>query len=619
MEGTNSHEDARTARTICDHLSLFKDNTSYSDVVVSVGRARFYCHRILLASVSEFFATAFTSDRQVATEGRIRLQNVDEKIFSALLTCIYSGKYVLTDENLFAVWKAADVLKIPFLLDQCREQFAKVQMTEKTCVDIATGMRYICKEASLRALEFIVDNFSHNLIQSDLFRLNLEELKFVVSSQKLEVQSEDEVLEAISQWFIINCGKIDATKDGSTSNSQRPLCGVTSSGNLAPWQQDLVDVIGCCRYMLTSRACLHGHLVRNSLKDGGQNIQDILTRVSDYLSQPHLHQTWCPPSARHRERSELQNVLLTTKAPSDRNIKVLNPHTMEWGKLLIPTFLLHENITDVICHNSKLYLFTAGKEVLTNYAGIDKWHAARFAEPGHLCDVGDSLYVYRDAQGGDLDVFKLGSLDRAFDGGSNQWQHVCTLNIAVRNHSVRNVTSINDTLISFHADSLSCGYLVVCFRPLNQSFLYYKSQLGSSSRLVTFRHGNEVFALQENGCLWRLRLGADGGGLQITQEMALWYDQVPLSGAVLYNDQLMIVGEFPNKMKGISETLNISLDGVFQSVVKVCLDSKTRPASDMPGVILAAIPKSFTSLSAAKNDDNNDDDDDDTSLLSWMN
>ena len=96
--------------------------------------------------------------------------------------------------------------------------------------------------------------------------------------------------------------------------------------------------------------------------------------------------------------------------------------------------------------------------------------------------------------------------------------------------------------------------------------------------------------LQENGHLWRIQRGKSVHQIQISFELVLWDGEVSLNGAVLYNDQLMVVGDFTDQ-KELSDTLDRSLPGVFKSVrkIKICQSG----VRSCPGIALAVLPKSL--------------------------
>ena len=151
-----------------------------------------------------------------------------------------------------------------------------------------------------------------------------------------------------------------------------------------------------------------------------------------------------------------------------------------------------------------------------------------------------------------------------------------------------NVTSIGKSLILFYAVDGLDSYTVQCCDAGGVYIKTYHGQLGSRSKLVTVRHSDEVLMLQENGCVWRIQRGSHHPtDITITHELTLWYGEIPLNGAVLYNDRLVIVGDFP-LLTQVTEDLDLSLADIFSSVCKVQnLEAGTR------GVSLAVLLKSL--------------------------
>ncbi|GFS09120.1 kelch-like protein 40b [Elysia marginata] len=581
---------APTAYALFDLLSFYKDNPSLSDVKVAVGNKEFDCHRLLLAAGSEFFAAAFRSDMKESREGKITLENVDEEVFSTLLTCLYSGKYVLTDENLFDIWAAADMLQISLLILQCEELFSEL-LSPENCVKFVSQVRHISAKAKHAALEITARNFSYIDIKQDIIKeLELDEIKFLVSSQELVVDSEDGVFEMLFVW---NYRKLLSNKPDSPEKDTTKDFGHENGDDTSTKTTGLAGVLECVRYLLISKTSMYGNHVRCLQEKGDPEVQDILTRILDYQAQPHLHQTWCPAAALHRDHSDVLNVLLTCRTTNNDQIMVLNPQNMEWGELLLSRSPLSDRaISNIICHDSKLLFITDGNSAYTYYGGIKTWQSVPFSKTGIVCDIGDSLFVCKKLPTKEVRISKLNSFYRIFDRNSCQWRSLgivdlkgvpglCTLN---------NVTSIGDSLVLFYNNKYFTGYIIQVLS--TSSFLYgtFYSQLDSTSKLVTIRYSNEAFALQENGCLWRIKVHPENLRIEATQELALWDGTVSLNGAVLYNNQLVIVGDFLNQTK-MSETLDASLDGVFQSVNKVRYRLSNQ--KDSPGVILASIPKDF--------------------------
>ena len=323
MDSEAKNKDFETARKICDVLASIRDDKTFSDVVVVAGDREFPCHRAILAAASEFFKSALTTDKRKARERRITLHDVSEKMFSTLLECIYGGKYVLTEENLFDVWKAADMLQITVLTDQCMDllkEICSTKMSENNCIDYFCKVRLFNQQAQSTVLDFIHKNFTTLGIRFRAGLLTMDELKSLIAHRKLEVGCEDQTIEFVLKWAEKN--KDSILTEPSTEDSSDCVSPTSQSG------RTLADVLECTRYLLISGGCLYGTLATHPLVNDDPKCQVIVDKIARYQAQPHLHQTWCPPAAIHREQGELTNFLLLCQVDRDGQLTALNLEKM---------------------------------------------------------------------------------------------------------------------------------------------------------------------------------------------------------------------------------------------------------------------------------------------------
>ena len=165
MADGGSRQEIELTRNIFQNIVSFKENKTLTDVVVVAGEAEFPCHQVVLASASDFFKTALTDMRE-AREGKIALQGVSEGVFSALLTSIYQQKNVLTDDNLFDIWAAADMLQMRFLIAQCVEKCNEMfdtKLSTENCVEYLTQVSLLDQKGeswNLLATIFQISTFS---------------------------------------------------------------------------------------------------------------------------------------------------------------------------------------------------------------------------------------------------------------------------------------------------------------------------------------------------------------------------------------------------------------------------------------------------------------------------
>ena len=579
MDSEAKNKDFETARKICDVLASIRDDKTFSDVVVVAGDREFQCHRAILAAASEFFKSALTTDMREARERRITLHDVSEKMFSTLLT----------DENLFDVWKAADMLQITVLTDQCMDLWKEIcstKMSENNCIDYFCKVRLVNQQAQSTVLDFIHKNFTTLGIRLKAGLLTMDELKSLIAHRKLEVGCEDQTIEFVLKWAEKNKDSIHP--EPSTEGSSDCVSPTSQSG------RTLADVLECTRYLLISGGCLNGTLATHPLVNDDPKCQIIMDKIARYHAQPHLHQTWCPPAAIHREQGELTNFLLLCQVDRTGQLTALNLEKM-----------VSENVTLAgvggLTYGPRkflyydCYLYYISGDQIYSYSLETKesrWMRYESSHSSVLSVVNESIFVYSCNNGDKTGVSrrrlfhfpsKFNKLDLQYNSrsiiGSGRMDGM----------HIKAVTSIGSTEIVFCGRDDVDYYTILSKSESSNFFSTHQDKLPSASRLVTLRHDKEVFVLQENGHLWRIQRGESVNQIQISFELVLWDGEVSLNGAVLYNDQLMVVGDFQDQ-KQLSDTLDRSLPGVFKSVrkIKICQSG----VRSNPGIALAVLPKS---------------------------
>ena len=593
-------EDIETSQRIFLDLMTLRDDPSLSDVLVVVGESEFPCHRALLAAVSGFFRGAFTTDMREARQGRISLNDIDKDVFSIILTCIYNGKCVLTEENLFQIWPVADQPQITFLISQCLCLWEKVldtSLATENCLRYLGKIRPFGEKAKCRVLEFIGNNFLacglH--IVSNLQQIEKDEMQFLVANDKLNVESEDSLIGNVLVWAENRYKTVfpGSTEDESSATSSRDEGEdslISSSGTRA---QHLADVLECTRYLLISWSYLHVNLARHSLVRTEPRCEALLEKATEYQAQPHLHQTWCPTAAIHREKSPMANTMLMCELNRGCRLTILDMASREWKHVTLPKLDHWQSDAKLFCYNSKIVVFSGGNKMSTYSPVKSTWLSLDLLyRDSHINAICDEYYFYKfDKAKGELRITTVVNSSHIFD--VDQLRYKCRT-IAKRGDlqglDIEHIASIGNSHVVFFGSRDVDAFTVVCFDPLRRYVRVYSDQLRSRSRLVTFGHGKDLFLLQEDGCLWRTRQGSKPDDINFTLEKTMWSGQVALNGAVLFGEQLLVVGEFPNQAQ-FSELLDISLPGVFQGVRKI--KRCPRDESICCGISLAVLPKSM--------------------------
>ncbi|CAC5356037.1 unnamed protein product [Mytilus coruscus] len=115
-----------------------KIDDKYADFTISVNGREFKCHRVILASLSEFFEVMFDSGLMETETGCVCLDDMllDEDSCSDLLKFIYTGDpSVVTMDNADILLHVAHMMQIKSLHTICK-QFLSVNADKSNCVHV---------------------------------------------------------------------------------------------------------------------------------------------------------------------------------------------------------------------------------------------------------------------------------------------------------------------------------------------------------------------------------------------------------------------------------------------------------------------------------------------------
>ncbi|XP_017483380.1 PREDICTED: longitudinals lacking protein-like, partial [Rhagoletis zephyria] len=140
---------------ICD----FYDEQDFIDVTFQLPNptTMIPAHRLILASASPYFNDLFKSAQGLAPV--IELNNVNSDTFERLMTFCYTGKTLITIDNVDAMLKAAMVLKLDGAVLSCVD-YISGHITEYTlqrayCLENETQ----CVPLYEKLFEYVLENF----------------------------------------------------------------------------------------------------------------------------------------------------------------------------------------------------------------------------------------------------------------------------------------------------------------------------------------------------------------------------------------------------------------------------------------------------------------------------
>ena len=561
--------------------ALVQDRTTqqFSDCAVFVEDGEFQCHRIVLAAMSGFFRSLFSSGMTEAINRKVNLQGLSSDVFADVLAWIYEGKFILNQRNVFDVLAAADLLDIQGLLSDCKV-FLSQNISVDNCVTVFhISQKYVeCRSLYNVAKSIILRNFDTISASEDFYRFKREDIKTLVSDQALITRSEDLVIDGILRWahcaspddwqscvtgsaesggIILSPAKdlkttengtcVDTEGSQTMENGTDPPTDVSfkhdtsvagTSGEKEEEQESyeqgvhrVGDLLEATRYLLISGKCLQQTLARDPLVQGDTSCHAILQDITRYKAQLDCHQDSCLSAACHRSSGGLRNVVLTSNF-----YEILYLNFFGWIK--VKSGSLTEIINSIVYYNNSLFICDEYTNVHVLTHNLSTCSPVTSTRTGELravamMPIGNELVsVCKDDEG----VYSIECVSAQAQEAA--WKRVGKLRTSGK--TVASITTIGTKLVVFWKQIGQETLSVECFHLVRGKSFLLPDQLGPASGLVTFKYGDEAFALQDNGTLMRITSLEEEPFIVLKYELCLWGFQRAISGAILDKGNLLV-------------------------------------------------------------------------------
>ncbi|XP_034006104.1 kelch-like protein 33 [Trematomus bernacchii] len=170
------------------------------NVILDVGGAVFYVHRVILAASSDFFRGMFTCGMRESHQTRISLPFISASELDVLIRCSYSGTLPLSWDCVFEMTCTALQLQFQPALSLCLN-FMRQEMEASSCLDVASfAEAYEMSELLEESNDFVLRNFWEVSVTPKFQDLPAEKLLDIIRCDDLCVPSELTVFRAVISW-----------------------------------------------------------------------------------------------------------------------------------------------------------------------------------------------------------------------------------------------------------------------------------------------------------------------------------------------------------------------------------------------------------------------------------
>jgi len=397
------------ARSTLTELNLIRKLQDLCDVVINVGNRKIFAHRVILAACSPYFRAMFTGTMSESNQTEVTIRDVDEMAMEILIDFCYTSNIIVEESNVQTLLPAACLLQLAEIQDVCCE-FLKRQLDPSNCLGIrAFADTHACRELLRIADKFTQHSFQEVMEHEEFLLLPLSQLIDIISSDELNVRSEEQVFQAVMAWVKYNI------------NERR---------------NHLAHVLQHVRMPLLTPKFLVGTVGSDILIKSDDACRDLVDEAKNYLLLPQERPLMQGPRTRPRKPIRKGEVLFAVggwcSGDAIASVERYDPQTGEW-KMVSPmskrrcgvgVAVLNDLLYAVGGHDGQSYLNSIERyDPQTNQWSSD-------VAPTSSCRTSVGVAVldgYLYAVGGQDGVSCLNHVER-YDPKENKWLKVASMN-----------------------------------------------------------------------------------------------------------------------------------------------------------------------------------------------
>ncbi|KAM9313668.1 kelch-like protein 5 [Pholidichthys leucotaenia] len=170
------------------------------DVILVAGDRRIPAHRLVLSSVSDYFAAMFTSDVREAKQDEVKMEGVDPEALWVLVQYAYTGRLELREDTIESLLSASCLLQLSSVVQACCS-FLMKQLHPSNCLGIRSyADAQGCHDLQRAANAYTMEHFLEVVGGQEFLLLPTEEMERILTSDDINVPDEETVVTSLLTW-----------------------------------------------------------------------------------------------------------------------------------------------------------------------------------------------------------------------------------------------------------------------------------------------------------------------------------------------------------------------------------------------------------------------------------
>ncbi|CAF4621059.1 unnamed protein product [Rotaria sp. Silwood1] len=295
------------AKFLIENLNLLRKQKELCDVILIIGQSQIPAHRAVLSACSAYFKAMFTGELAESRKTEIIIHDIDDFAMELLIEFCYTSRIIVDEKNVQMLLPAACILQIEEVQITCCE-FLQKQLDPSNCLGIrAFADTHSCQELLRIADRYAQQHFTDVKESEEFLCLPINQLIDIISSDELNMTSEEDVFNAVMQW--ISC-------------------------DLQQRKQYLPKILEHVRFPLMNARFLVNTVSSDPLIRSDQACRDLVDEAKDYLLLPQERLNMQGPRTRPRKPIKSGEVLFAVggwcSGDAIASVEMFDPTTNEW-------------------------------------------------------------------------------------------------------------------------------------------------------------------------------------------------------------------------------------------------------------------------------------------------
>ncbi|XP_069822841.1 kelch repeat and BTB domain-containing protein 12 [Dendropsophus ebraccatus] len=188
------------SNTLLEHINRMRASSELIDIVLVAEGQKFPCHRVVLASYSQYFRAMFTCGLVECNQMEVTLHDITAGSVSIILEYMYTSQLYINNLTVQGVATAAYFMQMDDVFKMC-QTYMMDHMDASNCI----GIFYFAKQINADDLEetskkYLYQHFSEVGLHEEILEVEFQQLMAMIMSDDLNVSREESILDLVLRW-----------------------------------------------------------------------------------------------------------------------------------------------------------------------------------------------------------------------------------------------------------------------------------------------------------------------------------------------------------------------------------------------------------------------------------